>query len=376
MKRKKAAVRAVRTAPSAGWVAGREAGFQTGFGHGYYLGRCQAIVAQTPVLPGPIWDIRLLFVTSGKGLPYSPLDAAVAEAFAANVREFVSTSPKTNVVALVDQVKPDLVIAMEGMEFQPDQVAAIRARGIRTAVWFTDDPYYTDVTDKLAPHYDDVFTLELNCVPFYQSLGCPRVHYLPLGVHHTVFRPQHIHTGYRKDVSFIGSGYWNRIAFFDQVGPSLAGRNLMLSGLWWDRLGTYRMLADHIRLGVWYPPDETSRHYHGSRIVINMHRSHDDDSYNMNSRKISAVSVNPRTFEIAGSGAFQLTDERLDLPQWYVPGVEIVTFNSPGDFLAKVEYYLTHEEERREIALRGLRRTLTDHTYFRRVHTMLAAIYS
>lgn len=115
--------------------------------------------------------------------------------------------------------------------------------------------------------------------------------------------------------------------------------------------------------------------YCASQIVINLHRSPDDESYNLNSRKIPALSVNPRTFEIAACGAFQLSDERADLSSLYAPGEEMITYSSPEDFLAKVEYYLRNPEQRSEIALRAMQRTLRDHTYEARLQKMFEIVF-
>ena len=115
--------------------------------------------------------------------------------------------------------------------------------------------------------------------------------------------------------------------------------------------------------------------YNGTKIVINLHRSHEDDSVNNNHLKIAPASPNPRTFEIAASTTLQLTDARDDIARFYKPGVEIETYSSPQELLDKVEYYLTHEKERREIALRGLERTLKDHTYGKRINEMLTIIF-
>ncbi|UJF32077.1 glycosyltransferase [Paenibacillus hexagrammi] len=40
--------------------------------------------------------------------------------------------------------------------------------------------------------------------------------------------------------------------------------------------------------------------------------------------------------------------------------------------MEKIDYYLNHEEERQRIALRGLSRTLRDHTYRNRLHELLS----
>lgn len=316
-----------------------------------------------------------MFVATGKGFPYSPIDAALAETLAGMTRRLTVTNASEPVAEIAAQVRPDIVIVLDGLQMPLGQVDAIRALGIRTAIWFTDDPYYTDMTAAIAPRFDDVFTLELRCVEFYRNIGCASVHYLPLGFHPAEFRPRNPPAEKRHEISFVGSAYWKRAEFFDQAADYLASRDTLISGIWWDRLKNYNMLKEKIALGVWMGPHETSAVYNGAKIVINMHRAHDDQTFNNNSAGIPALSPNPRTFEIAACATLQLTDVRSDLPKFFKPGLEIVTYASPREMIEKIDYYLTHEQERREIALRGLRRAMSDHTYARRLDQMFRILF-
>ena len=124
---------------------------------------------------------------------------------------------------------------------------------------------------------------------------------------------------------------------FNQLAPYLATKRIIISGIWWERLKQYRLLAPQIQLNTWMPPDQTATFYNGAKIVINMHRAYDDQSYNYNSRRISGASPNPRTFEISGCGAFQLTDIRDDLVNFYTPDYDIVTYASLEEMLQQNE---------------------------------------
>lgn len=357
------------------WSKGWTDGYKLGNGYGYHFGRCEAVVRQCAPSPLGWWNARVLYITSGKGLPYSPLDQSIIEAFQMLVREFVVVTPAQDFVSAARQLRPDYVLVLEGLNVPVEQIDLIRAEGIRTAIWFTDDPYYTDMTAKMAPHYDYVYTLELECVPFYRQLGCAQVHYLPFGANMSLFRPKQIPIHFRKEVSFIGSAYWNRVSVFDQAAPYLATKNTYISGIWWDRLSHYNLLAPKIDLNKWMGAEETASYYNGTKIVINLHRATDDTTFNYNSYLIGAVSPNPRTFEIAACGTLQLTDVRSDLTRFYKPGVEIVTYSSADELKSKIEYYLHHEDERREIALNALRRTMQEHTYMHRVSQMLRIVF-
>ena len=74
-----------------------------------------------------------------------------------------------------------------------------------------------------------------------------------------------------------------------------------------------------------------------------------------------------RCFEILGSGGFLLSNYQADFAECYVDGEDYVSFGSKEDMLGKIEYYLSHEKERQEIASNGLRRTMEEHTYLHRL---------
>jgi spore maturation protein CgeB len=353
---------------------GQEAGFPAGWQHGHWFGRCDAVIKKATVVPA-VRPLHILFVMSGKGFPYSPIDEGVQVSLQSVAERVTVCTPQDDVIRLAAFHRPDLMLVLEGMNMSVEKVQGVNDLGIRTAVWFTDDPYYTDITTALAPYYQYVFTLERNCVSYYQSIGCAQVHHLPLGVFTASYRPNNPPYSTRNDISFIGSGYWNRIELFHRLLPLLAHRKLHISGIWWDRLPEYSRYKSFIQLGKWMGPVETSGRYNASRIVINSHRSADDETFNRNQAKITAVSPNPRTFEIAASGTLQMTDSRSELANYFVPGAEIVTYDSPQDLAVKAEYYLRNEEERQTIALRALYRTIRDHTYVSRLNHMIDILF-
>ncbi len=349
---------------------GRRAGAELGWKHGHWHGRCEAVV-QSSNFPYERRPVHVMYVASGKGYPYGPLDEGIHTTLTGLAERVTVVDPKDNVAAIAGAERPDLVLALDGMVFPPEQVQQLRMQGQWTAIWFTDDPYYTDVTSTLAPLYDIVFTLERNCVSFYEQLGCQRVFNLPLGVHPAYFRPRNPRLELRGDLCFIGTAYWNRVSVFHEILPRIESLKFRLSGLWWDRLPDFDRWKDRIELGRWMTPLETSEYYNAHRIVVNIHRSHNDETFNQNAAGITAASPNPRTFEISACGTLQIVDHRDDLTRFYEPGEEIVTYQSIEELAAKVEYYLAHEEERERIAIRALKRTLREHSFASRLSQLL-----
>lgn len=78
-----------------------------------------------------------------------------------------------------------------------------------------------------------------------------------------------------------------------------------------------------------------------------------------------------RVFEIMGSGGFLLTNYQEDFLKHFIPGVDFDYYDSYEDLLQKTEYYLTHEEERQQIARNGYEKVKKYHTYQKRFDEML-----
>ena len=83
---------------------------------------------------------------------------------------------------------------------------------------------------------------------------------------------------------------------------------------------------------------------------------------------------NQRLFEATGVGTLLVTDWKEDLHEVLEPGVEVATYRSPADCVEKVNYYLEHETQRREIAAAGQSRTLREHTYRTRMEDLLGIL--
>lgn len=86
--------------------------------------------------------------------------------------------------------------------------------------------------------------------------------------------------------------------------------------------------------------------------------------------------VNQRVFDVPASGAFVLSDWREQLDDLLEPGKEIIVYHSPEEALDLAKYYLTHPDERQRIVKAGRKRVLTEHTWDKRVLTILDTMRS
>lgn len=78
-----------------------------------------------------------------------------------------------------------------------------------------------------------------------------------------------------------------------------------------------------------------------------------------------------RAIDIMGCGGFLLSNYQADFLDYFVPGEDFACYESKEDLLQKMDYYLSHEEERLAIAKNGHEKVAAGHTYRHRVRQML-----
>ncbi len=83
-----------------------------------------------------------------------------------------------------------------------------------------------------------------------------------------------------------------------------------------------------------------------------------------------------RTFDILASGGFLLTDYRQEVCKQFENGKELVVFDGIKDLINKTEYYLTHPEERIQIARNGQKKVQQLHQYKNRLTEILHTIFN
>lgn len=84
--------------------------------------------------------------------------------------------------------------------------------------------------------------------------------------------------------------------------------------------------------------------FHNSKINLNI-----------TSRTIQ-TGIPKRVLDILACGGFCITNYQTEIAEYFEDGTDLVMYSGLGDLVAKVEYYLNHEEERRAIAKNGNRR--------------------
>lgn len=74
-----------------------------------------------------------------------------------------------------------------------------------------------------------------------------------------------------------------------------------------------------------------------------------------------------RVWDILGAGGFCITNYQAELQLYFVNGEDLVWFKSRSELFKLVDYYLTHEDERRRIAGNGYNKVKQFHGYDSRI---------
>jgi spore maturation protein CgeB len=268
------------------------------------------------------------------------------------------------VLAKVEAFAPDLVLAMAQAPLSRQALRRLRRDRVPTAMWFVEDHEVFPYWQAFAPLYDLFAVIQKGDFPRrLAEAGQPNSMYLPLAADPEVHRPLELspveRRRYGSELSFVGAGYPNRRLAFRQ----LAGFDLRIWGNDWD--GETALAPFLQRGGERIETDEVVRIFNASAINLNLHSSvrpgvlvGDGDF------------VNPRTFELAACGAFQLVDRRGLLPELFDEG-ELALFSDMPELLRAVEHYRARPEERAAVAARGRARVLAEHTYTHRMRALL-----
>jgi spore maturation protein CgeB len=164
-------------------------------------------------------------------------------------------------------------------------------------------------------------------------------------------------------VAFVGAGYRNRRT----VLRSLLEEGLRIWGTEWEGSGPLEAVVQ--RGGARIATDDCVRIFNATAVNVNLHSSTWVDGVDP-----QGDFVNPRTFELAAVGAFQLVDERRLLPPLFTAGSEVVTFRHAGELRDLVRAWLARPEERAAVGAAARRRALAEHTYRDRMSRLLTAI--
>jgi len=267
----------------------------------------------------------------------------------------------TLVRAAVD-LQPDLVLCIN--QPHPNVIRKLRQAvpRARVAHWMSDAVTGFGRQYNLASDYDVMFFKDQYIVDFVRKKLGKRCFFLPQAANPKWHRRTPLSAAdqerYGCDLTVAGNLYWYRALMMEpflDYDIKLWGEN---SPGWMNS-----PVRDRYP-GRFVAREEKAKAYGAAKIVFNvMHYA-------------EFLGCNLRLFEAAACGGFVIVDHRPNIHEMFEPGKEIVTFENRDELKEKIDYYLSHEEERRTIADAGYERAQRDHMYPERLTKMLGHIFN
>lgn len=237
-------------------------------------------------------------------------------------------------------------------------------------VWNTEDPYELPVNLAHSDLFDHVFTNDSASVSAYGG----KATHLPLAASEEFqYHPVLGDEACRYDLFFAGTAWPNRVQLIGRLANLMDGSLRMKLAM---PSNAHLPVIDNLPFAPsvysWRTSNiEFARFANQSRITLGLHR----DFSTTPGAPTVAMTPGPRIFEVAMAGGFQLVDQALaETSHFFVPGQELITFDGEKDCLDKVDYFLTHPDERVAIARLAQEKALGGHTYSARVESILASL--
>ena len=262
---------------------------------------------------------------------------------------------------IAEAFHPDLVLSIKGEAIKPEIIERIREElRAKTALWYPDDPrFFNSLVKYIAPSYDYVFTASEKAIDMYKEIGCEKVYFLPFACEPTVHKKLNSSNGRgaqnNLDVVFVGTYTRRRGKLIKALEK--ARIKVEIYGPYWK----YFKRSSNVHDGIYGP--NMVKVFNSAKIVLNIH-AEDDLPYK----------VNMRVFEATGCGAFLLSDKPYSLERYFNIGSEIVVYNNEDELIKATKYYLNNSEEKGAIGLRAQIKAYKEHTYEKRMKSLLNVI--
>lgn len=287
--------------------------------------------------------------------------------FMALSRDMSKQEMNRRLLAQVAEDHPEWVVIVPiGDEVIPEMVGELRHRTVTTGYFF-DDMWRVEFARKWAKYLTHITTSDVNGLSKHNDAGYRNVIFSPFGYNHRRYcKLDEVDKKY--DVTFVGQYHPYRAWVLRRLRR--AGIEVSTWGLRW---GTSPQLAHEKMVQV----------FNTSRINLNLSNTVSWDlRYLLSSpRAIKNTMQSAKTheqmkgrhFEICGCGGFQLSYYVEGLERAYEIGEEISIYGDVDDLVWKIRHYLRHQDKREEIAARGYKRSLAQHTMEQRMLALARA---
>ena len=263
------------------------------------------------------------------------------------------------IIDAVETVKPHAFLTVKGTWLEPQTLQRIGERGAARLNYYPDFHFgYRDVDTASFPFYDRFLTTKsFQVEDLKQRIGAEKVELLHHGYCDAVHFPRHSARGeddYVADVTYVGNYTPHKEKWLSAIAQAAPDAKLRIAGAGWHKVSDEALRKGV--LGHQLSGDFYARAVQSSRINVAVHMGPLEPGGWQD-----LVSI--RTFEIPACRGFMLHVDNEDIRALFAVGEEIDVFANEEELAAKVAYYLSHSEKRREMTERAYARCVPAYGY-------------
>jgi hypothetical protein len=253
----------------------------------------------------------------------------------------------------------DAIIVNNCPPYHPDFLHRLK---VYKVLYSGDDPGATYMRNIPYLHaYDHVFYLapdyseDMNMSEKMRYCGMKNENWVPHGVFdedYDTTKTDNTILDHERDIDIIymGAPYIQKLELLAKVKKAF-GRKCRLYGrfrLPWNIYYNLRYGWPGWIKKVSFP--ERTRLHQRAKIGFNVHWSEHGLG-------------NQRLYYLPANGVMQISDSQQYLGRVFEVGKEVEAYRGADELIEKIRYYLEHDDERKEIALKGYRRTVKDYQF-------------
>jgi hypothetical protein len=255
-----------------------------------------------------------------------------------------------DLVAAVEKEKPDAVWFDKPIQFTPATIRRVKESGAFTICYNQDNPFGPRNDGCWHQFYRIYRMLDLHCllrnsdIPRYQGwgLGYIKIQLSYDPVQHVPPPENWSDADRTREVSFVGSPYENRPRFLRTLIET-HGLPVVISGPRWEKVFSKSELARFTRGSTLKDAEYREAIWKSKINLAFITLANEED-------------VSHKAFEIVACGGFLLALRSPGHQTVFEEGKEAEFFSSLEECADKIRYYLSHPDERKEIAKRGCER--------------------
>ena len=245
--------------------------------------------------------------------------------------------------------RPDTLFVLKGEPLFAKNVAWLKKIfGVKVIWFYPDSPFIfwngnsNSQMLKVLPFVDLYLCWSKRLVDLLFHAGAPSVEYFPFGFDPDIFLKKVV-TDQEElqniDVLFIGTWSKERESWLTMLVEKKPEIELIIIGTGWKERRHERYLLTSYIFGDALPVDQMVEYFSKAKIVLNFLRPQNFDSHNM------------RSLEVPATGNFLLAERSYEHSvSLFEEDKEIVCFSTVDELIEKIEYYISHDEKRLEIA--------------------------